>query len=97
MCKRAFMVLFAVVLAGCGGSPDEQQATVKAPPPAAQQNTELRDAAQAPLERAQAVQQTLDQNAAKLDAETKAAVDGNAAPADDPNATKDDDDTDGEE
>jgi hypothetical protein len=43
------------------------------------------------------VQQTLDQNAAKLDAETKAAVEGNAAPADDPNATKDDDDTDGEE
>jgi hypothetical protein len=85
------MVLVAIVLGGCGGGPDDdQQAEAKQPPPAAE-HTELRDAAKAPLERAEGVQQTLDERAAKMDAETRAAIDG-AAPEEDPNAKKDDKD-----
>jgi hypothetical protein len=83
MCKPGLMLLVAVALSACGGNPGDDQAAQQPPP--ATQSTELRDAAQAPLERAEGVQQTLDERAAKLDAETRAALD----PSEDPNVTKD--------
>ena len=88
MCKAGLMVLVALALNACGGSPDDDQAAAQQPPPASQ-STELRDAAQAPLQRAEAVQQTLDERAAKLNAETRAALDQDADPNEDPNAAKD--------
>jgi hypothetical protein len=95
MCKGGYAVLVAFALAACGGNPgDEETATDQASPPA--QSTELRDAARAPIERAEGVQHTLDERAAKLDAQTRAAVDPDASPNEDPSARKDKKDEDEE-
>jgi hypothetical protein len=88
------IALASVALIACGDSPDErEQEAAQAPAPA--QDTELLDSTQATLDRARAVQDTVDEHASKLDAETREAMGETAAPDADPNEdpnsrTKDD-------
>jgi len=83
MWRMGLIGIASVVLIACGGGPDEsQQESAKA---AAQpQDTELLDSTQATLDRARAVQDTVDEHAAKLDAQTREAM-GEAPAATDPN------------
>jgi hypothetical protein len=102
MPRYGWLVAIAACLAACGQRPEEEAAAT--PPPAAAptttqstetaQSTELRDAAQAPLERAEDVQETLDERAAQMRATLESETEGDDA--DDP-AKKDDDEEDGEE
>ena len=84
MWRPGLMVLASVALIACSGGPDEQQQdAAQAPAPA--QDTELLDSTQATLDRARAVQDTVDAHASKLDAETREAMGETAAPDADPN------------
>jgi hypothetical protein len=84
----------AVVLIACGGSPEESQPPAQQAPPDPR-DTALLDATQAPLDRARAVQDTADDHAAKLDAQTREALGRPAAAGDerstDPDAEEKDD------
>ena len=84
MWRPGLIALASVALIACGSSPDEQQQeAAQAPAPA--QDTELLDSTQATLDRARAVQDTVDEHAAKVDAQTREAMGETAASDADPN------------
>ena len=93
MWRPGLIAIASVVLIACGGGPEEskQDAAEAAAQP---QDTDLLDSTQATLDRARAVQDTVDEHAAKLDAQTREAAGATpvgADPNEDPNAKDKDD------
>jgi hypothetical protein len=77
------IALASIALIACGSRDEQEQDAAQATTPP--QDTELLDSTQATLDRARAVQDTVDEHAAKLDAETREAMGETAAPDADPN------------
>jgi hypothetical protein len=93
------MIAIAVSLAACSRGPEEKPPPPQTAPATTQstetsQNTELRDAVQAPLEQGEDVQQTLDERAAQMRATLESESEGDEP--EDP-AKKKGDEEDGEE
>jgi PBP1b-binding outer membrane lipoprotein LpoB len=99
MARYCWLIAIAVSLAACSQRPEEKPPPPQTAPATTQstetsQNTELRDAVQAPLEQAEDVQQTLDERAAQMRATLESESEGDEP--DDPTKKKDDEE-DGEE
>ena len=75
-----WLAAIAVGLVACGERPQDDAPPAPQAEPSATQSTELRDAVREPLERAEGVQETLDERAAQMRATMEAEAEG----ADDP-------------
>jgi hypothetical protein len=93
MSGQWWLALVAVSVAACGERSKDESPPAPQAEPSATQSTELRDAVQEPLERAEGVQETLDERADQMRATMEAEMEG----ADDPTRKDDDDAEDGEE
>jgi hypothetical protein len=93
MCKQGLIVLvLAFGLGACGGSPSDDESKAQDAPDKPATATSLRDAAQGPLDRANAVQQTMDAHGAQVEAQTEDAYGVGAAQDEETEPNPDDED-----
>ena len=88
MSGREWLALVVVSLAACGDRPQDDPPAPQAGP-STTQSTELRDAVQQPLERAEDVQRTLDERADQMRATMEAEANGTDDPAKDEDDAED--------
>ena len=88
MWRPVLIATASVVLLACSSSPDDSQTEAQQAPPDTA-DTALLESTQAPLDRARAVQDTVDDHATKLDAQTREALGEPGARETDPNEDPD--------
>jgi hypothetical protein len=88
MWRTVLVATASVVMVGCGSGPDDPKTQAQQAPPDTA-DTALLESTQATLDRAKAVQDTVDDRAAKLDAQTREALGEPGAREADPNEDPD--------